>query len=399
MKQLSGSLRLRPTRIGFLVDPTDMESLRQVFQVCTCLWGGMFNPIIPVCRTIPEAWADPPFRVPTPSEFAAGYLDFFEPDAYVEARPGLAEQIGLTPTDLGLGQPRTVALHSFFMHSGPYPFSLPLGTDTFSIYKSMYDREFKFVARHKHRIALFEADPVASPFIEAAFGDFPVEGPLHPLARAHTDAFDPVMLAPNAESWAKVTREEFGVPLSFTMENLKVDHNGWDTPTLFVVDPASPLDLIDLWNLRQFHPQVLPMSLAWFQDAKEYLASLIKANHRPLPGNPNGVMIHLTIQFGRSIVGCDLQKALERGSAILSEAGLQGLPHSPLTMKLWYDRIWVGGNEEFVPRTQRAEVSAATTDLDLTVLGEGSELNCRFTGSRQSSVTELHMGRRAGSMF
>src|SRR5262249_993811 len=157
-----------------------------------------------------------------------------------------------------------------------------------------------------------------------AFGGFPDEGPLQPLARAYTDAFDPVRLVPDAENWVKVIKEEFQLPLSFTMEGLKTDHTGWSMPTLFVADPSSPLDLIDLWNIRQFHPQILPMSIAWFQEANEYLAALIKANHRPLPGNPNGVMIFLTIQFGRSIVGCDHQKAVERGSAILSQAGLQG---------------------------------------------------------------------------
>jgi len=113
----------------------------------------------------------PSFSVPTPAELAAGYLDFFEPDVFVEARTGLAEQIGLARTELDFGQSRIIPLDAFFTHTDPYPFSVPFGTDTFSIYKSMYDRDFKFVARHKHRVALFEADPLASPFIEAAFGD------------------------------------------------------------------------------------------------------------------------------------------------------------------------------------------------------------------------------------
>lgn len=58
MTTLSASLRLRPTRIGFLVDPSDAEALRRVFQVCTGLWGGTYNPIIPVCSTIPDCWRD-----------------------------------------------------------------------------------------------------------------------------------------------------------------------------------------------------------------------------------------------------------------------------------------------------------------------------------------------------
>jgi hypothetical protein len=256
MTAISGSLRLRPTRIGFLIDPNDLESLRRIFQVCTCSWGGVFNPIIPVCSVIPEVWTDPPFPAPSPTELAQGYLEFFEPDVYVEARPGLAEQIGLARTDLNFGHPRIIPLDSYFTADGQYPFSLPFGMDSFDIYKAMYDREFKFVSRHEHRVALFEADPTASPFIEAVFGGFPADGPLQPLSRAYVDVFDPVKLVPNAENWIKVVKEGFRLPLSFTMESLKRDHSGRTEPTLFVVDPTNSLDLIDLWNIRQFHPQV-----------------------------------------------------------------------------------------------------------------------------------------------
>ncbi len=379
MKTLSGSLRLRPTRIGFLVDPTDLESLRRVFQVCTCLWGGTFNPIIPVCSDIPAAWTDPPLPVPSPTELARGYLDFFEPNVFVEARTGLAEQIGLSRSEIGFGRSRIISLQEYFAGSDPYPFSVPFGTDCTDIYKTMYEREFKFVSRHDRRVALFEADPLASPFVEAAFGAFPSEGPLASLGRAYVSAFAPVNLAASAENWIRVTKEEFQVPLSFTTEGLKPDYSGWSLPTLFVADPASPLDLMDLWNIRQFHPQVLPVNLAWFQDAREYLADLVKANHRSLPGNPNGVEINLMIQFGRSIVGCDHRAALERGSAILSQAGLSGLPNAPLSMKLWYDRIWRDDRDDFVHRPQRAEVSAATTDLEVNVSDDGPELSCRFS--------------------
>jgi hypothetical protein len=62
MTTLSASFRLRPTRIGFLVRPNDIASVRQVAQACTCSWGGIYNPVVPVCTELPDAWRDPPFR-------------------------------------------------------------------------------------------------------------------------------------------------------------------------------------------------------------------------------------------------------------------------------------------------------------------------------------------------
>jgi hypothetical protein len=191
MTTLSASLRLRPTRIGFLVDPNDTDSLRRIFQVCTCSWGGVFNPIIPVCSIIPDVWTDPPFPAISPVELAKGYLDFFEPDVFVEARPGIAEQIGLDRTDLGLGRPRIIPLDRYFTTDNQFPFDVPFGMDSFHIYKSMYDREFKFVSRHEQRVALFEGDSAAEAFIEAAFGGFPAEAR---FSRSHRPISRPSIL-------------------------------------------------------------------------------------------------------------------------------------------------------------------------------------------------------------
>ena len=95
MTQLSATLRLRPVRIGFLVDPSDMASLRQVMRISTCLWGGIYNPIIPVCKTVPDIWTHIlPEIAPSAVQLAKGYIEFFEPDVYVQAVSGLSLNLG-----------------------------------------------------------------------------------------------------------------------------------------------------------------------------------------------------------------------------------------------------------------------------------------------------------------
>ena len=377
MRTISGSLHLRPTRIGFLVDPTDRGAVTRIFQLCACLWGGPFNPVIPVCETIPDAWTDPRFAPPSPAALARGYIEFFEPDVFVEARPGLAAQIGMEPNEVGLDHPRILPLDSFFTETTHYPFAVPFGLDCFGIYKAMYEREFKFVSRHGRRVAHFESRPEQSPFIEAAFGAFPTDGPMKRLARDYADAFDPVPLAPKAEDWMRAIRDGFQFPLSFTMEGLKRDFHGWSEPTLVIVDPTSPLDLIDLWNMRQFHPRILPVSVSWLRDARELLWEFVKANDRPLPGNPHGVMIQTTIQFGRSLLQEGHKEALARGKSILSEAGVAHFTDALSINR--YEPIWIADQEDFAHRPQRAEIEAARTDLELSISGEGSNQYCRFS--------------------
>jgi hypothetical protein len=98
MLEISASVSLRPLRIGFLVRPTDFASVRAIMRYCNCIWGGIYNPIIPVFRNPPKEWKPEPFDRLRGLSIAKGYLKFFEPDVYVEAEKGLLEAAGLAAT-------------------------------------------------------------------------------------------------------------------------------------------------------------------------------------------------------------------------------------------------------------------------------------------------------------
>ena len=106
MTILHASLRLRPTRIGFLVRPTDLRAIRRIMRLCVCLWGGLYNPILPVCRALPGQWRRSADERLTGRQLTDGYLKFFEPDVFVEAAPGLAAACGIS--DDGFGSDRRV---------------------------------------------------------------------------------------------------------------------------------------------------------------------------------------------------------------------------------------------------------------------------------------------------
>jgi hypothetical protein len=90
MYQLSASLRLRPIRVGFLVDPADLASLVQIMRMSSCICGGIYNPIIPVCKAVPEIWTRAlPELPPNSIRLAKRYIELFEPDVYVQAGPDL----------------------------------------------------------------------------------------------------------------------------------------------------------------------------------------------------------------------------------------------------------------------------------------------------------------------
>jgi putative endonuclease len=159
-------------------------------QVCSCLWGGPFNPIIPIAPDVPGPWKEPPFDEPTGAELAKGYLDFFEPDVFVECEPGIAAQVGLGDMPLDFGEPRVVSIDTFFEYAKNKDPIVPFGLSIASVYQDVFDREFKFVRRQNRRVVVFERNSVSDSFIDAAFGGFPDEGFLSPLAMSYIQAFE-----------------------------------------------------------------------------------------------------------------------------------------------------------------------------------------------------------------
>ena len=95
MNDIYASIRLRPTRIGFLVKPTDMASVRKIMRACTCLWGGIYNPIIPVFHTSPKEWRPQKYDRIKGLAVTKKYIEFFEPDVFVESESGLLKKAGL----------------------------------------------------------------------------------------------------------------------------------------------------------------------------------------------------------------------------------------------------------------------------------------------------------------
>src|SRR5215470_7589198 len=117
----SASIRIRPIRFGFLVDPRDRRVLRQVLQLNSCLWGGVYNYLLPVPKRAPSRYRDYTFTElgqglirlklitgtgPSAPQLVTGLLETFQPDFLVESKPGLS-------TDIAFDKRRVLTLEQF----------------------------------------------------------------------------------------------------------------------------------------------------------------------------------------------------------------------------------------------------------------------------------------------
>src|SRR5579863_8548689 len=127
------SVRVRPLRFGFLVDPADSIILRKVLQANSCLWGGVFNFIIPIFKKTPERYREKYTRGPTASELVNGLVEAFQPDFLVETAPEIGNDVRFAPG-------RVIAFDALFPEDGKTERSY--GIDLANICAALYDESF-----------------------------------------------------------------------------------------------------------------------------------------------------------------------------------------------------------------------------------------------------------------
>jgi len=346
VSELSLVIRLRPTRIALLTRPGDAVAIRKFMRACACLWGGVYNPIIPVFRTAPVQWRSGKYPERLKGyAVARGYADFFEPDVYVEARQGLLEEAGLGAlrSQHALHE-RVLTLDQILRRQDHRDHAEPtVGLSVFDVLRHAYETEQRFQLRDPHT-AIRVKPSRSSPFVEAMFGAYPTDKASAYFSKGFDDVFRPERADASPDTWRKIIKSRPMTPLRATRFGLEDNRSWMHDLVVYVFDPDKTVDLIDLWNLRLEPNPVLPVPLPWFSDLAGDVRELLIREHRPLRGNPHGVMHHGTIEFARSI---DEERARE-ALALLGE-----MPKDTKIAKFWRTPIWQRHESDMVHRDTR----------------------------------------------
>ena len=314
--RFSGSARLRPVRIGFLISPDELPTVRRVMRLNSCLWGGRYNPIIPFIEDTPARWTEhySQFRG---LDITRGYINFFEPDVIVEAVPGMADKLGWKHDNSRFELPRVVSLSEFFTVNNRKRVDFVAGLDVFNVIAHLYENEYKYQRRHKRSFALFDSTDDA--VFELFGGAYPNDEPLKYISDAYRDVFEPETLSLSSTSYLKLVTNGYTGPLWVTRQGLEESFGRRNDPTIFVFDPMDPQDVIDCWNYRLIERNILPVNLEWLGDHAEFLRQKIQDHHRPIPGNPYGTMFHTSVKFGRSVSEKSVMDLVKRHFSELPE--------------------------------------------------------------------------------
>ena len=339
-------------------------------RICACLWGGVYNPIIPVFRNQPQDWRPDVPESLTGAQVARGYVEFFEPDVFVEAEPNLLERIGLGALRTTPGLRRQVIPLDALLACGRHrnQSELEFGLGILDVLKDVYERERRFQLRDARPAYLVERRP-GTGLVEAVFGLYPNDAASSYFARAYANVFRPASVEATPDTWTKVYMEGGFYPLGITEYSLDRRRTWRHDPKFFVFDPAKATDLIDLWNLRIEPSPVLPVPLEWWPALTEQIVRHAAAAHRPLQGNRHGVMHRTTVEFARSV-------SEERHRECIAMLG-PALPPDALVIKLWRTAVWERHLDNDVDPPRPVHVVAQEKNLTLTV------------GDRDSPTTEF----------
>lgn len=290
MNSIRVDIRLRPIRFGFLVRPDDAENILEIFRINTCLWGGMFNPIIPLFENIPPWLEKEGFHFDNAKQLIMSDLDFFEPDFIVEAEEGLADGFGFDPK-------RILQLKDF---SGYY------GLTVEALYWELYREEFRFEASHRRNVVYVEpADSSWENFVAANFGDFPIQDQTLSVSSTCKDRFrgifnpehkklDPVALSEQYQ-FRHISALEIG------SKKLQIDYNEFQSPVLFILDAQESKDLIDLWNLRAVYSTVVAVPIQWIQPLAGFCEDFIRENSSRHFEDPGAEITGPVFMYSRSL--------------------------------------------------------------------------------------------------
>jgi hypothetical protein len=335
------------------------------------LWGGIFNPIIPVTTKLPDAWRREPYRELSGTGLADAFIRFFEPDVFVEAEKGLATKAGVKIPEHSIHD-RVVALQDFVRKDTPRRADFAFGLNIFDAYRDLYERKYQFVTRKRRRFVLF--NDKSNAYCEAVFGIFPQHSELTYIRDGYIEVFEPEKKICSLENCLDVLRGSQWSPLSLCHYEIEAQSGSHEEPTIYVFDPKSTVDLIDYWNLRQFRPNVLPIHIGWFAECSDLIRHSITKNYRPLPRNPHGVMVSTTVEFARSISDATAKQLVTKY--------IVGVPPGSWSFKLWYDPIWRNNWRGGGIQPRRARLVAGEGEVQANLVKEDSSITFQSLSPR-----------------
>ncbi len=349
------TVRVRPLRFAFVIEPKDKAGLQRIFEVNSSLWGGVFNFIIPLFKQVPQRYREKYFKTIPARAMLKGLVEAFQPDYLVELRPGAAAGYGIAFPDK-----RILAIGD--LNARDERGRCKIGVDLRSICDDLYRTSFRFVQRHPPDVIIPScADRRYQLLFAATFGFLPESGPVADISNIYLKMLDGKRTVIKAVKFPELFERKYLYPLRATHHELDTLRNSFSIDSkLFYMDERSSFDLIEFWNLRALGWDIRPLPASMAPDLIDYCNEFIKAVFRPFPP-PSNAYHHATILCARS-------QSVEALTEFIRKLTWPPPQHAHLDHRV--PRIW----EEWGRSADHAEpqtVQHSEKSVEASLIGEG----------------------------
>ncbi len=322
------TIRARPLRIGFLVDPFDRQGVLRVIELSSFLWGGIYNPIIPVYKRIPAKWeSGGARRLLTPSDIIDGYLDGFDPDFVVPVGTCASRPLKLSNRDI-------VSVDDLIGNLNDQG-ATQYGISVVELLSALAHEEFKYERRDGLRVIFPEASRAYRMFLSSVFGVLDREA-----QQAVDRRLSGVPWVAKVAPVMKLLPELLGQRNIFpTRLNCLFLNRPSREAQIYVCDGASSQDVVDYWNLRAAGYSVLPMPIQIIDEdaARRMACEFVENNHMPHEYIP-GMYRRIVVQLSRSVPENAAAKLLHFLKTANVIAKREREPE--FMLRSWYPRLW-----------------------------------------------------------
>jgi hypothetical protein len=358
----TSTVRVRPLRFAFLVDPRDKTSLQKIFEVNSSLWGGAYNFIIPLFKRVPPRYRQQYQKTISSKAMLRGLVEAFQPDFLFETKPGQTVSYGIE-----FPLRRIVPIEELTARDDRG--RCKLGIDLRSVCDDLYENSFRFVQRHGPKVVIpVSSDDRYKLFFAATFGTLPESGSLADVTDIYVTALGGNRQAIKPVEFPNLFDREYLYPLQVTRHKLETFKNSSSIDSkLFYMDENSSFDLIEFWNLRALGWDILPLPASLSPSLTKYCESFIRRSYRPYPPPSNA---HHFASFV-----CARSQSLEQMKSFVAQlkTPVPGSVHlDPRVPRIWEE--WGRSADHAEPQT----VTHSSQSVDAHVIGDGLHLSAEL---------------------
>ena len=399
----SVTIRVRPIRVAFLVDPADRKGLYRAIELSTFLWGGSYNPIIPAYRRTPAKWEQHRIRrLPQPADIISGYLNGFDPDLVVPVGRCAKHTYEIGNRDLIqeaelLGDISKTATSRY-------------GIGLIELLRDFLEKELKYKRNDDLHIAIPDMPRAYRTFLASVFGVLPEDA-----KRIFDNDFSLTSgiarVKPTLANFVELWQPSRLFPRHLSMWSLDV--KPFRDAVLFVCDATSPQDIIDYWNLRAagYYVVPIPIQVSTSENVKKLAIDFVEENYQAYRHNPN-MFHHTSILRSRGVTEETVKKFCE--SLNIKEAEEKN--QFKYSMQMWYPRLWdtwarentsegiafpysYEEEQRIAEGEERLELRSLNPKFDLSSEYSGeprfaNEFSFRFYGSKEPMAEVIPEGTR-----